>query len=130
MRESIQEDFGFDCKCPVCSGELPNQDDIIREMADILISSGTGSEDEEEMTLSDWRRMAIGDGEVVDLSKSLYMGGPDLKMSILSDFRNTAFKARNPALVEKAVNGMKELAEKTGLEAYKRMFQEISQQTI
>ena len=25
IRETIQEDFGFDCKCPVCSGEVPTR---------------------------------------------------------------------------------------------------------
>ena len=126
MREKIHEDYGFDCKCPVCSGELPNQDDIMEVMFDIFFSSGISSKDEDERTLSDWKREAIGYGAMIELSKSLYMGRPDLKMKDLQLFRKAASKARKPALMEKALDGVRELAEKTGLEAFKVILQEIS----
>ena len=94
-------------------------------MYDIFRSSGIGSKDKDEMTLSDWTREAICWGAIVELAKPLYMGRLDLKMSILINIRKAASKARKPALVEKAVDGMKELAEKTGLEAFKVILQEI-----
>ena len=50
IRGMVQEDFGFDCKCPVCSGEVPNQDDIVRKMVDIV--SILSSKEEDDMTLS------------------------------------------------------------------------------
>ena len=114
----VQEDFGFDCKCPVCSGEVPNQDDIVRKMADI--TSNLSSKEEEDMTLLDWTREANGLEAIVDLDKSMYMGSPEGKMARLLSFLFTAVKARNPALIGKAMNGIKELAENLGLEALKR----------
>ena len=132
MRETIHEDFGFDCKCPVCSGEVPNQDDIMIKMMDIITSSGVGSKDRDERTLSDWTRLAIASGAVVELSRQVYMGRPNLKLDILQTFRGVASKARKQALVAKALDGIKELAEKTGLEAFKEIhlylqeYQEIS----
>ena len=92
----------------------------------ILIFFGTPcSKDEDERTLSDWKREAIGYGAMIELSKSLYMGRPDLKMKDLQLFRKAASKARKPALMEKALDGVRELAEKTGLEAFKVILQEI-----
>ena len=124
MRERIHEDFGFDCKCPVCSGEIPNQDDIMRRMADIFSSSALGSKDEDEMTLSDWTREAIALGAIVELAKTLYMGGPDLLLLLL--FFAAAEAAEKPALMEKAFDEINELAEKTGLKVFQAVCQEIS----
>ena len=61
MRITIHEDCGFDCKCLVCSRELPNQDDIMRKMLDILISKRIRSKDEDErqLTLLDWTKETI-----------------------------------------------------------------------
>ena len=118
IRGMVQEDFGFDCKCPVCSGEVPNQDDIVRKMADIV--SNLSSKEEDDMTLLDWTREANGLEAIVDLDKSMYMGSPEGKMARLLSFLFTAVKARNPALIEKAMNEIKELAENLGLEALKR----------
>ena len=50
MRETIQEDFGFDCKCPVCSGEVPNQDDTMRKIVDVLNSKRIRSKNEKDVT--------------------------------------------------------------------------------
>ena len=55
IRETIQEDFGFDCKCSVCSGEVPDQDDIMNKIFYIGDSNGFYSQNEDEMTLLDWR---------------------------------------------------------------------------
>ena len=126
MRQMIHEDYGFDCKCPVCSGEVPNQDDIMEKMMDIFISSGISSKDEDERTLSDWTREAIGYGAMIELSKPLYIGRPDLMMKNLQLFRKAACKARKQALIDKAVDEIRELVKKTGLEAFKVILHEIS----
>ena len=116
MRRTILEDFGFDCKCPVCSGDLPNQDDIMRKMLDILLSNGT--KDEDERTLSDWTKEAIVYGALVELSKPVYMGRVEAKMIYLWLLSRDALKAKKPALYEKAFYGIKELVEKTGLKGF------------
>ena len=127
MRQIIQEEFGFDCKCPELSGEVPNQDDIARKITDILISSYKRSKESDEMTLSDWTRRAISYGAIVELAKPVYMGRPEGKMVELMIFLRAAAKARKPALIEKAVDRIKELAEKTGLEVFKKCYKENCQ---
>ena len=126
MRNTIQEEFGFDCKCTVCLGEVPNQDDIMRKMLDILNSNRESRKDEDEMNLSDWTKEAIAYEPIIELAKAVYMGRPEGKMANLLLFLQYASKARNVGLLEKAVNGIKELAEKTGLEVFKETFQEFS----
>ena len=120
LRETIQEDFGFDCKCPVCSGEVPNQDDIMRKIQDIISSNRERGcfKDNPKMTLLDWRREAIACGAIAELAKTLYMGRPEGKLGTLIVFSRAARKSGNLDLVKKAVDGIKELAEKTGLEVF------------
>jgi len=120
MRKTILEDFGFDCKCLVCSGELPNQDDIMRKILDILISNRKRAkdEDEDEMTLSDWTKEAISFGAIVELSKPVYMGRVEAKMMDLWLLSRAAFKARKPALYKKTFIEINELAEKTRLKGF------------
>ena len=125
MKENIHEEFGFDCKCPVCSGEVPNQDDIMRKMSDIIISSGMGRKPDDEKTLTDWTREAIGNGAIVELVKPVYMGRPEMKTAILYSLCKSASAAKKPDLVEKSLDEFKELAEKTGLEAFKGVLQKI-----
>ena len=129
-RKTLQEDFGFDCKCPVCSGEVPNQDDIMRKMWDIIISNGVQTKEEHEMTLSDWTREAKAFEAIVELAKPVYVGRPEGKMAKLLFFLRAAANARKPDLFGKAVNGIRELAEKTGLEAFKGIIQDFSRKEI
>jgi len=130
IRKWIKEDFGFDCKCPVCAGEVPNQDDIMEKVADIIISKRIRCKEEDEMTLLDWTREALGFEEIVELTKPVYIGRPEGKMAKLLFLLKAAANARKPALLRKAVDGIKELAEKTGLEVFKTTLQEFSKRNI
>jgi len=120
MRKTIQEDFGFDCKCPVCCGEVPIQDDIMRKIKDIINSyrDRGGFKNTAKMTLLDWRREAITFGAIAELAKTVYMGRPEAKMATLIVFWRAATESGNLDLVQKAVDGIKELAEKTRLEVF------------
>ena len=119
MRKMIKEDYGFDCKCPVCSGEVPNQEDILRKIADIVISYGLLTIDENEMTFSDWTREVIPYEAIVELDKIVYIGSPEAKMAKLVRFFKSAAGARRSDLLRKAVDAIKEFAEKTGLDVFK-----------
>ena len=121
LRETIREDYGFDCKCPVCSGEVLNQDDIIKKIWDIMVENRIRSKDEEEMTPLDWTREAVTFGAIVELYKPVYIGNPMVKMNNLGVLARAARKSRKEALLEKALDGIKELAEKTGLEVFKHI---------
>ena len=130
LRETIEEDFGFYCKCPVCTGEVPNQDDIIKKIRDIMVANRIRSKEEDEMTPLDWIREAIALGVIVDLAKPVYMGRPEAKMNNFLVLLRAAKESRKHALREKALNGMKELAEKTGLEVFKHIeLQMLMEQT-
>ena len=119
IREVVKKDFGFDCKCSVCSGEVPNQDAIMEQISKILLSIRR-FENEDEMTFSDWTRRATGYGVIVDLAGPVYMGRPEWKMAYLLFFLYAAKNARKPILLN-----IKELAEKTGLEVFKKRFQKF-----
>ena len=122
IREMIHEGYGFDCKCPVCSGEVPNQDDILRKIADIHYSIQERIEGEDEKTLLDLKREAIAYGAIVELYKPVYMGRLEEKIATLFALRKAALKSGNLDLVQKAVDGIKGLAEKTGLEGFKELY--------
>ena len=36
-REKIKNEFGFDCLCCVCSGDLPDQEDVMMELLDLSL---------------------------------------------------------------------------------------------
>ena len=98
-RKMIKEDYGFDCKCPVCSGEVPDQEDILRKIADIVISYRLLTKDENEMTHSNWTREVIPYEAIVELDKTVYMGSPEAKMAKLVRFMKAAAGARRPDLL-------------------------------
>ena len=74
---------------------------------------------DKEKTLQDWKRQAIVYGIVCDLAKPLYIGGETDKMYFLLRLLRAAKKSGNSALMRKASDEMKELADKTGLEMMK-----------
>jgi len=119
IREMVHANYGFYCKCPVCSGEVPNQDDIMEKIADIHYSIQEKTKD--EMTPLDWKRKAIAYGAIVELYKPVYMGRLEEKIAALMVLRKAAKESGNLDLVQKAVDGIKELAEKTGLEGFKKL---------
>ena len=115
MREKIQEDFGFDCKCSVCSGEVPNQDAIMLKIHEIYEVERQMTKSDDEMTLLDWTRQALAFEAMVELAKPIYMGREETKLSYLTLMSMAALKCSNPALLEKALDGAQVLAEKLGL---------------
>ena len=116
MRINIVGNFGFECRCPVCSGEVPNQDDIMMKINSILRSTKADRrKDAKDMTLLDWTREAIGFGAIAELAKPVYMGREEMKMAEVMNFMGAAVKSDKPGLIEKARNEMITLAEKMGL---------------
>ena len=121
IRQSIQKNFGFDCKCVVCLGKVFNQDDQMLKICETLaqnhiVVSRLG---DEEKPLLDWKREAIVLGMMSDLIKPLYMGRETEKLKYLVMLFNAAMHSGNSDLMKKALDDMKELANKTGLEMMK-----------
>ena len=130
IRKNIKEDYGFDCKCPVCSGDLCNQEAILRKIADIVISNRLLTKNEYEMTLSEWTREAIAFEVIVELDKIVYMGGPERRMAKLVRLFKAAAGARRMALLWKVVDEIEEFAEKTGLDVFKELSNRIKTEIL
>ena len=65
----IQERFGFACKCSVCSGIVPGQEDIMKELLKlhlVLNPNMTPS--------SDWKMIAKNFDKIAELTNKLYTG--------------------------------------------------------
>ena len=117
----IQKHFGFDCKCLVCLGKVPDQDEIIEKICETLV-------DNQDVVLmmnndgkapEDWKREAVFFGIMSDLAKPLYMGRETEKMKYIFMSFNAAMYSGDSILMKKALDEMKELADKTGLEMMK-----------
>ena len=80
-RASIQTDFGFECRCVVCLGQVPKQDGIVGKIREAM-KHQIGIKDEEK-TLQDWKREAIVLGVVCELAKPLYIGRETEKMKVV-----------------------------------------------
>ena len=72
---------------------------------------------------------AIAHGAMVELAKPLYMGRPQGKIATLIAFWKAAKEYGDLDLVQKAVDGIKELAEKTGLEGFKGLYSLVNGHT-
>ena len=73
----------------------------------------------DEMTALDWKRLANVFGIISDLAKPLYMGREAEKMRYLSVLHKAAMNSGDSIFMKKALDDMKELADKTGLEMVK-----------
>ena len=104
----------------MCLGQVPNQDDIVKKLRDTLDHYNLlGIMEKEEKTLKDWKREAIVTGIVCEIAKPLYMGRETEKMVFLIGLLKAARRSGNSVIRRKALNEMKELADKTGLDIMK-----------
>ena len=105
----------------VCSGQVPNQADIVEQICEIAMNNRDVvlKMKSEEMTSRDWKRVAIVFGVISDLAKPLYMGREAEKMKNLFILHEAAMHSGDLILMRKALDDMKELANKTGLEMMK-----------
>ena len=129
MRE-IRDLFGFDCKCCVCSGSVPGQEEIIMELLTVL-----GTTDGNRSTSSDWKAIAKTFKIAEELTRKLYTGCVVLlKLTALNDLAGAAHLARDEDLLMKALDNYNQLVEDTKLEyvrlAYERMKEDLSRWTV
>ena len=119
-RASIRKEFGFDCRCLVCLGQIPNQDHLVMRMQlETFNMKDVSPKKNEEKTLQDWKKEAIVAAIMSDLAKHLYMGRETEKMKYFFMLFRGAMKSRDSALMKKALDDMKELADKLGFESMK-----------
>ena len=121
IRTMIRKNFGFVCRCVVCSGQVPNQADIVEKICEIVKNNRdvVPKMTSEEMTSIDWKRVAIVFGIISDLAKPFYMGREAEKMKYLFVLHKAATNSGDSIFMKKALDDMRELADKTGLEMMK-----------
>ena len=70
-KQVIKDQFGFDCKCCVCVGDVPDQEDIIKELLELHdnLNPSTVTQSEEKRSIF---LQAID--KILDLNLRLYIG--------------------------------------------------------
>ena len=96
MKKEIREVFSFDCKCGVCSGSIPDQDEIISEINRLMAKKNVMMTEASKLE------------RVVDLSRQLYIGHIKERFIFLVLFVIASQMARDPIRLEKARELLKE----------------------
>ena len=113
IRATLKRDFGFDCKCSICKGEIPDQDDIKKKILKI-IEKDLPPYDRRKP--SDWRRDANENERIMELTKQMHIVPFDTKCFACIDLAYAAHMARDPVLRKKAMDTWAELNEDVKLE--------------
>lgn len=121
-KAGIKNEFGFDCKCDVCSDKVSAQEDTMKSILELyeslvpLAQSKSGCH---------WPQLASIRNKIVDLTLQLHVGKMDDKIWALDCLARNAQLARDEDLLKKAMATWKQLAEDVKLEkfqvAYKNM---------
>ena len=117
----IKDNFEFDCKCCVCIGDVPDQEDIIKELFELQENLGRGAANRSEEGLSIFVQ-AID--RIVDLNLRLYIGSYFDKIRALEMMAGTAFLIQDTDRLEKALKQIKKIAEDTKLKSIKEVYEE------
>ena len=105
----------FDCKCPVCLGQVSCQEKILKKLIELHNKLKPTLN-----TLTDWKREAGIINKIVDLTMELLIGGLKENIFVLVDLAKSAHLARDKNLVKKAMDKFRQLAEETKLEFMQR----------
>lgn len=126
MRKNLLESYNFECKCDVCIGIVPDQDIIKRRLWAVNMEyfNTAPTQGAHEKSRSGWRREALLLEKILDLTIQLYVG-PMRTSSACDALAISAQLARDSTLLSKAMNTMKELAEKTKSEEHKIDYEEL-----
>jgi len=114
MRGILLERFGFSCKCKVCSGEVPHQDDLKRKMLEILepiFQSTSSLKEPHQMKQADWRRKAFNLEKIVEINQEMYIGSSGAKIKFCKSLAGMAQLAREKDLLKKAMDIFKKMVE-------------------
>ena len=76
MKQDLKTEFNFSCKCSVCIGDIPHQNltkEKIKTIQTRMMRQDRGIQNSLKKKLSDWRRDAMEQKKIVDLTKTLYV---------------------------------------------------------
>ena len=118
--QAIKDRFGFDCKCGVCTGDLPDQEDIIKELLELHGKLDPKTAAQEGMSVF----VRIID-RFADLSLRLYIGSLEDKMHPLTLMANLAYTIKDAHRLEKAMKQIKKIAEDTKFKNSMKLYEEM-----
>ena len=114
---AIKNKLAFECKCCVCSGIVPGQEDITKELIKLLEAF--------DPTWSHLVKLATIE-KIVDLSLRLYVGDIDDKIWPLVMLAKLGYVIRDGEIHGKAMGHLQKLADDTKLKYVMDRYVEIS----
>ena len=114
----IKDQFGFDCKCCVCSGVVPDQEDIIKELLELHETLQLHSEGNMSIFLQTIDK-------IVDLNLRLYIGSLDDTLWVLEIMLRNAYLIQDEDRLEKAKKQFKKIAEETNLKNVIEVYEKL-----
>ena len=110
-----------DCKCPVCSGDIPDQNELVEEYGRIFHTlKANGYDDHYKKSLLDWKKEATMMEKILEITPKLYIAKVDDKYRAYNMVAEAAQMARDPVLLEKAMTMFKKLEEELKFEEVRR----------
>ena len=111
-KTAFKKEAGFDCKCPVCMGQVHLQEKTLKKL--IQLHSKLNP------TPSDWKREAGIRSRMVDFTMELYVGDPSEKTRELELLVRLAHLARNKDLVKKGMDMLRQFTEESKIKGFRR----------
>ena len=118
-KTAIKKHFWFDCKCPVCLGQVSCQEKILKKRIELL-----NKLDPALNILTNWKREAGIRNKILDLTMVLLIGGIKEKIVASVALAGSAHLARDKDLVKKAMDKLRQVVDETKL-AYVQGLSEI-----
>ena len=119
----IREEFGFVCKCKVCSGEIrPNQDDILKRILYLRRSLRVNAHG---VRMEDRKKQALQVEKIFELVQQLHVCRFEAKVDACYALARMAQLARDPELRQKALDAWKELVDASGFEQMRLDYEEF-----
>ena len=114
-KTAIKAEVGFECKCPVCLGQVPGEEKTLKKLIELNSKLNP--------TPSDWKKEAGLRSRIVDLTMELTIGHPLEKITALDNLVGFAYLARDKDLVKKAMDRVKKLREENKVKSIQRIFE-------
>ena len=114
-RTALKKDLLFECKCPVCLGQVPLQEKTLKKLIE--------AHNKLNPTPSDWKREAGIWSWIVDLTMELNIGDPLDRIRSLEALMLFAHLARDKDLLRKAMDLWRQLCKETKIETLQKIFE-------
>ena len=121
----LKKHFRFDCKCCVCSGNVPEQEDIIKELLELHRRFDLNQTRKRKEAPFWAKQVKIAD-QIVDLTLKLYIGNIEDKVCSLKLLLATAGDAQDEVHFEKALDGLRKIAKDTGIRSVVKFCENFS----